>query len=98
MSNWVLTFRRVAVAEGISFIVLLLIAMPLKYFLGIPEAVKVVGWIHGVLFVMYGVVLAIVHFAARWSILFSAWAFFLSLIPVGTFYLDWQLRKKERAA
>jgi len=98
MNNWVLTFRRIAVAEGISFIVLLLIAMPLKYFLGIPEAVKVVGWIHGILFVMYVVVLAIVHFVARWSVWFSAWAFFLSLIPFGTFYLDWQLRKKERAA
>ena len=46
-------FRMVAIAEGISFLVLLGIAMPLKYILDVPEAVKVVGWIHGALFVTF---------------------------------------------
>ena len=46
-------FRTIGIAEGISFLVLLLIAMPMKYFLKIPEAVKIVGWMHGALFVGY---------------------------------------------
>ena len=37
-------FRMIGIAEGISFLLLLLIAMPLKYFLKIPEAVKIAGW------------------------------------------------------
>ena len=46
-------FRMIGIAEGISFLVLLLIAMPLKYFLNFPQAVKYVGWLHGALFVAY---------------------------------------------
>ncbi|MBK8609388.1 MAG: DUF3817 domain-containing protein [Chitinophagaceae bacterium] len=42
-------FRIVGIAEGISFLVLLLIAMPMKYFMQIPEAVKFTGWVHGAL-------------------------------------------------
>ncbi len=41
----------VAIAEGISFLILLFIAMPLKYFAELPEVVLYVGWIHGVLFI-----------------------------------------------
>ena len=43
----------IGIAEGISFLVLLLIAMPLKYFMQMPEAVKFVGWVHGALFVAF---------------------------------------------
>jgi integral membrane protein len=82
-------------AEGISLLTLLFIAMPMKYLLSIPEAVKVVGWIHGGLFILYVVVLAIIHFAQRWSLLFSIGAFVSSLIPFGMLVLDKQLRKKE---
>ena len=46
-------FRMIGIAEGISFLVLLLIAMPLKYFMHIPEAVKIMGWIHGALFISF---------------------------------------------
>ena len=46
-------FRMIGIAEGISFLVLLLIAMPLKYLMHIPEAVKITGWIHGALFVTF---------------------------------------------
>lgn len=74
---------------------LLFIAMPLKYFMGIPEAVKMVGWIHGVLFMVYVVVLIFVEFKYRWSFIFLAGAFLASVIPFGTFILDRQLKKKE---
>jgi len=90
-------FRNISLAEGISLLTLLFIAMPIKYFMGIPEVVKVVGWIHGVLFMGYVVTLAIAHFKLRWSFLFSLGALVASVIPFGTFVLDKQLRKKEAA-
>ena len=46
-------FRLVAIMEGVSFLVLLGIAMPLKYFADMPLAVKYIGWLHGLLFVLY---------------------------------------------
>ena len=46
-------FRKVALLEGISLIVLMGIAMPLKYVWDQPEAVRIVGWIHGILFIVY---------------------------------------------
>lgn len=90
-------FRMTGIAEGISFLVLLLIAMPLKYFYNTPEAVKVVGWIHGVLFV------AFLWFAFEVMGNFKkgfGWfikAFAAAIIPLGTFVFDKQLKKEEQA-
>lgn len=86
--------RQIGMLEGISYLVLLGIAMPLKYALDMPEAVKIVGWAHGVLFVWFVVLVAIVKFSAKFSYLWAAWAFIASLIPFGTFVLDWQLKKR----
>ena len=88
-------FRMIALAEGISFLSLLLIAMPMKYFMGMPEVVRVVGTMHGVLFLLYVGLLATLHFRQRWSFMFSLYAFIASIIPFGTFVLDKQLREKE---
>ncbi len=90
-------FKLVAILEGISFLALLFIAMPLKYFADLPKAVTVVGWIHGALFVWYIYALAIVHFTLQWSIIKSGLAFLASLVPFGTFVLDRQLKKDEVA-
>jgi integral membrane protein len=92
------TFRKISLAEGCSLLILLLIAMPLKYFMNIPEAVKVIGWIHGVLFIVYVVMLLILQIRYRWSFLFLVGAFVASLIPLGTFVLDRYLKEKEVAA
>ena len=87
----------VAIAEGISFLVLLLIAMPLKYFFRLPEAVKICGWIHGALFVSF------IYFAFEVWTAFNkkgVWlgkAFLAAIIPCGTFVLDKELKKEERA-
>ena len=91
-------FRMIALAEVISFLTLLGIAMPMKYFMGMPEVVRVVGSIHGGLFMLYVGLLAVVHFRHRWSLLFSLYAFVASIIPFGTFVLDKHLREKEAAA
>ena len=88
----------IALAEGVSFLTLLCIAMPMKYFMGMPEMVRVVGGIHGGLFLLYVGLLAVIHFRHRWPFMFSLYAFVASIIPFGTFVLDKQLREKEAAA
>lgn len=88
-------FRKVALAEGISFLLLLLIAMPLKYYFGIPMAVKVVGWAHGILFMAYIVLALSVIKTMKWNWFDTLVALAVSLIPVGTFWLDKSLKKRE---
>lgn len=85
-------FRVISLIEGISYLVLLLIAMPLKYWLDFPKVVTVVGMLHGVLFCLY--ILALIHvtFANRWSILRVIGAFLASLLPFGNFVLDRRIR------
>jgi len=85
-------FRAVALLEGVSFILLLFVAMPLKYVAGMPEAVKLVGWAHGALFVAYLFALIDVWQDRAWSFGRVVLAFAMSLIPFGTFYLDKKLR------
>lgn len=87
--------RLIGIVEGISYLVLLGIAMPLKYWFDYPLAVSVVGMAHGVLFVLF--ILAMLHVMIRHrkSLLWGGWAFVSSLIPFGTFVLDYQLRKEE---
>ncbi|MGV3530387.1 MAG: DUF3817 domain-containing protein [Flavisolibacter sp.] len=80
--------RMVALMEGISFLLLLFIAMPLKYFADLPEAVKYTGWAHGVLFVWY---IAVVYFAReeyKLSLKQTAISLAGSVLPFGTFYAD----------
>ena len=91
-------FRMTALAEGVSFLTLLCIAMPMKYFMGMPEVVRVVGSIHGALFVLYVGLLAMLHVRQRWSFMFSLYALVASVIPFGTFMLDKHLREKEVVA
>jgi integral membrane protein len=80
--------RIVAFLEGISYLVLLGIAMPLKYLAGIPQAVRVVGMAHGVLFVLFVLLLIQVAVERSWSTKKSLLSFLSSLVPFGTFYAD----------
>jgi integral membrane protein len=89
--------RAVALLEGLSFLLLLFIAMPLKYWAGIPLAVKVVGWAHGLLFVLFHLVLVEAATTHRWSLVRIVGAFISSLVPFGTFVLDARLRRDEQA-
>ena len=91
-------FRAAALTEGVSYLVLLGVAMPLKYFAGFPEAVLAVGWAHGVLFVLYLVALAEVSFKRRWRLVRILVAFVASLVPFGAFVLDARLRREAGAA
>lgn len=87
-------FRMIGIAEGVSFLVLLLIAMPLKYFFNFPEAVKVVGWIHGALFVAFFYFAFEVMGSLNKNFLWLAKAFVAAFIPFGTFIFDKQLKKE----
>ena len=88
--------RLIGITEGISFLILLFIAMPLKYFADIPEAVKYTGWVHGVLFILYVLALAHVRLNLPWSWKQLSVAFIASLLPFGTFILDKQWRQEEK--
>lgn len=88
-------FRKVAIAEGVSFLLLLLIAMPLKYFANMPMAVKIMGGIHGVLFVAFVVLAWEVKGVYCKSFLWLLKAGLASLLPFGTFVMDREWRKEE---
>lgn len=90
--------RWIGTAEGISFLVLLLIAMPLKYLADMPMAVKVVGMLHGVLFILFVVAAFRAMLLRQWSIGRFLFALLMSVIPAGTFYLDVVLKREEREA
>jgi integral membrane protein len=90
-------FRIVALLEGISFLVLLLIAMPLKYFADLPSAVQVVGAAHGALFVAYIIVLAGVTIVNKWSWVRVLGAIAAAFIPFGTFVLEARVRREKSA-
>ncbi len=91
-------FRYIALAEAISYLLLLGVAMPLKYIWGLPLAVKIVGGIHGGLFVIFCLTLAIAMRAGQWSLVRAAGLFLASLVPLLPFWLDARLRAWEAAA
>ena len=95
MKNSVNTFRKIGIIEGYSYLILLFIAMPLKYFMDYPIAVKIVGMAHGVLFILFCVLLALAWEKTRWSFKESTLFFIASLIPFGTFYTDKKIKIYE---
>jgi integral membrane protein len=87
--------RKTGIAEGISFLVLLLIAMPLKYGFGMPLAVKYTGWAHGFLFVMYVTLAFYAKESYSWPFKKFLMAFMAAWLPLGTFFFDARLKKDE---
>ncbi|WP_248924483.1 DUF3817 domain-containing protein [Paenibacillus hamazuiensis] len=87
--------RVVGIIEGISYLLLLFVAMPLKYAANMPEPVRFVGMAHGILFVLFVLALLFVWIRHGWSLLRVIGAFVASLLPFGTFVLDARLRKER---
>lgn len=81
-------FRIVAFLEGVSYILLLFIATPVKYFLDDPQYVKLLGMPHGLLFIIYIILAYMISSELKWNknTLFKVWI--ASVIPFGTFYMD----------
>lgn len=89
--------RIVAFIEGMSFLLLLGVAMPLKYLAGQPEMVRVVGMAHGVLFVAYVLLVLYVMMVFSWPLWKGFLALLASVIPFGTFWADARLFRESPA-
>ncbi|QNL51480.1 DUF3817 domain-containing protein [Olivibacter sp. SDN3] len=89
-------FRKVALLEGISFILLVFIAMPLKYWADFPLAVKYVGWAHGILFMGYLFMLIQCSIAYSWKFGRVVLFFVASLLPFAPFFVEKKLKEETR--
>lgn len=69
--------------------------MPLKYFAGLPLAVRIVGLVHGVLFLAFCAALLRAAHVSRWSMSWTSIVFASSLVPFGTFVIDGYLRRED---
>jgi integral membrane protein len=87
-------FKLINKIEGISYLILLFVAMPLKYYLGYPIATKIVGMIHGLLVIAFIYQIIEAKKEAGLSTKEVIRYFILSLIPFGSFYTDRELAKK----
>ena len=90
-------FRLAALLEGWSYLVLLFIAMPLKYAAGMPLAVRVAGSIHGLLFIVFIATLYRVSLRRNWPLRRAFRAFVCSIVPFGAFVFDRSLRREIAA-
>lgn len=81
-------FRIITLLEGFSLLVLLFLAMPLKYIWNLPQMVQVVGMAHGILFLLYVVLAIMVFYELKWSFKTLGIIMFASVIPFGAIYVD----------
>ncbi len=86
-------FRKVGYLEGTSLLVLLFIAMPLKHIYGHPYPVRIVGAIHGALFILYVGQLAYISSEYNWPTKKALTGFLGAVLPFGTFYFDKILKR-----
>jgi len=89
--------RYVAVAEGISYLLLLTLSILKRTTsIDVHAGIQYLGMLHGILFVLFVIAIGAGIFILKWSFLRAAWAFVASLLPFGTFVLDVQLIKEEK--
>jgi integral membrane protein len=97
MSKLLPTFRIVALLEGLSYILLLFIATPIKYLADDAQYVKLLGMPHGILFMAYVVIAILISRDMKWSTRTLWIVLIASVIPFGTFYIDKKYLKKSHA-
>lgn len=88
-------FGLINTIEGYSYIVLLFIAMPMKYILGFPLAVKIAGMAHGILFIIFCLLLVYAWQETKWPFKENIIFFIASLIPFGTFFTKNKIKSYE---
>jgi integral membrane protein len=86
-------FKKVAIAEGISYIALIFIAVPLKHFANMPLAVRYTGWVHGLLFVLYVAFVVMCAMEYKWKFGKILLVFFASLLPFAPFIVEKRLHE-----
>jgi integral membrane protein len=89
------SFRIISFLEGISYLLLLFIAVPIKYFLEDPSYVKLLGMPHGLLFMLYIVFAIVLKSSQKWTFPTLSIILIASIIPFGTFYVDAKYLKKS---
>lgn len=87
--------RIIGFIEGVSFLVLIGIAMPLKYIWKMPAFNYSMGVTHGVLFILYIFFVFLVTYQMKWSLNKCFWALFASIVPLGTFVADKKLFRES---
>lgn len=95
MFSFLNIFRIVALLEGLSYILLLFIATPIKYLLEDPQYVKLLGMPHGILFMAYVVLAFMIRKDFKWTNKQFAIVLLASIIPFGTFYIDRKYLKHQ---
>ena len=95
MHNIVKTFRHINTLEGYSYLLLLFVAMPLKYLMGFAIAVKIVGMLHGVLFIALCILLLMATQKAKWGWKWTLIFFIASLLPFATFVTSKKIKNYE---
>lgn len=85
MLNW---FKKITLLEGLSLLILLFVAMPLKYFAGLPIFVKYTGMVHGILFILYVIMAFLLKEEKKWNVKNFTLILAASIIPFGTFWVD----------
>ena len=88
------TFRIIAFLEGVSYLLLLFVAVPIKYNLGDPAYVKLLGMPHGLLFMAYLVLAYLLKDEQKWERKSFLIILVASVIPFGTFYIDRKYLRK----
>ena len=83
--------RILAYSEGVSFLLLLMVTVPLKYIMGLREPNIIIGLLHGFLFIAYVVAVIQIKFDQNWTYKKTFLALLAALIPFGTFWADWKL-------
>ncbi|WP_299106356.1 DUF3817 domain-containing protein [uncultured Tenacibaculum sp.] len=86
-------FKLVSWLEGISYILLLFIAVPIKYLYNNPEYVKMLGMPHGILFVAYIALAVLLKMELKWDNKSFGMVCLLSILPFGTFFVGKYLKK-----
>ena len=88
-------FRLVSFLEGISYILLLTVAVPLKYWGNMPEATQIPGMLHGILFVGYVILLIMAAIEMKWSFVKTFLLFLVSVIPFGFLIAEFAFLRKQ---
>ena len=81
-------FRLISFLEGISYLLLLFVAVPIKYFQGDESYVKILGMPHGILFIGYIFLSIIIQKKMKWNLKNLGIVSLASIVPFGTFYID----------
>ena len=88
--------RLVGLVEGVSFLLLLGVAMPLKYLAGLPQAVRLVGMAHGLLFLVYVAAALAAALSLRWPARLTLLVLGAAVVPLGPFLIDGRLKRQAR--